>query len=86
MTLDTQRKQHWLWTIGLTACILLPVFLMCFVAPFFIQDLDQYSLLQFPGGFYLLAQGAFLIIVALLFWVAGRQEDVDRKLGASEDS
>ena len=86
MTLDTQRKQHWLWTIGLAACILLPVFLMCFAAPFFMDSLDRYHVLRFPGGFYLLAQGAVLVIVALLFWVAGRQEDVDRKLGASEDS
>lgn len=86
MTLDKQRKQHWLWTIGLTACVVVPVFLLCFVAPFFITDLDRYHVLQFPGGFYLMAQGAFLLIVALLFWVAARQESVDRKLGASEDS
>ena len=84
--MDKQRKQHWLLTIGLTACVLAPVLLLCFVAPFFVKEIDQFHLLQFPGGFYLMAQGAFLIIVALLFWVAGRQEDADRKLGASEDS
>lgn len=84
--MDTQRRQHWLWTVGLTASVLMPVLLLCFVAPLFTGELNQYHLLRFPVGFYLLAQGAFLIIVALLFRVAARQEAADRKLGAAEDS
>lgn len=84
--MDKQHKQHRLWTIGLTACVLLTVFALCFVAPIFIDELNAYSLLGFPFGFYLLAQGAFLIFVAVLFSINGRQEDIDRRFGASEDN
>lgn len=83
--MDTQRRQHRLWTMVLAAGILAPVLILCFIAPSVSDSLNQYHFLRFPAGFYLLAQGAFLIFVALIFWIDLRQEDVDRKLGASED-
>lgn len=84
--MDAQRKRHRLWTIGLMAAILLSVFLLCFVAPLFTSELNRNEVLRFPFGFYLAAQGSFLVLTALIFWIAGRQEDVDRRLGAAEDS
>lgn len=86
MSLDTQRTHHRYWTIGLAGLVLGVVLALVFIVPLFTNTLNTYSLLGFPAGFYIVAQGAVLIMVVLIFWAAGRQETFDRKLGAAEDS
>ena len=41
------------------------------------------SFLSFPFLFYYAAQGAFLVMIFLTFWLAGRQENDDRQHGSS---
>lgn len=83
--MDKQRAQHRFRTTSLAAAVLTAILLLTFVAPLFAADLDSYSVLRFPAGYYLTAQGAIIVLVALMFWFVGRQEDADRKLGAAED-
>jgi putative solute:sodium symporter small subunit len=47
--------------------------------------LNQIDFLRFPLGFYLLAQGLLIGIVALAFWSTRVQERIDRKLSESEE-
>ena len=47
--------------------------------------LDEISFLRFPLGFYLLAQGLLIGIVAVCFWSAAAQERIDRSLSESEE-
>jgi putative solute:sodium symporter small subunit len=47
--------------------------------------LDEIGFLRFPLGFYLLAQGLLIGIVAACFWSAGVQERIDRSLSESEE-
>jgi len=47
--------------------------------------LNQIDFLRFPLGFYLLAQGLLIGIVALAFWSTRVQEHIDRKLSESEE-
>ena len=86
MTEDQQRRYHRLWTYALVATVLGAMIALTFVVPIFAEQLNHYSLLRFPAGFYLAAQGAVVIFVVLLFWAMGRQESVDRKFGAAEDN
>lgn len=86
MTVDKQRMQHRLWTIGLAAANLCVLVALALVMPLYTTDLNQYSLLRFPAGFYMAAQGAIIAFVAMIFWTASQQETIDRKLGASEDN
>lgn len=85
MPLDTQRSQHRLWTLALTAGVVGLVLILALIVPLFAQTINSYRLLEFPAGYYLAAQGAIVIFVVLIFWAAGRQERLDRKLGAAED-
>jgi putative solute:sodium symporter small subunit len=85
MPLDTQRTQHRLWTLALTAAVVGVVLIMALIVPLFTPALNAYPLLEFPAGYYLAAQGAIVIFVVLIFWAAGRQERLDRKLGAAGD-
>ncbi len=47
--------------------------------------LDEFGFLRFPLGFYLLAQGLLIGIVAVCFWSAGAQERIDRAFSESEE-
>ena len=46
---------------------------------------SRWSFLGFPFGFFLAAQGAFVLMIILSFWAAGQQEKTDRRHGASEE-
>lgn len=47
--------------------------------------LDEFGFLRFPLGFYLLAQGLLIGIVAVCFWSAAAQERIDRASSESEE-
>ncbi len=47
--------------------------------------LEAISFLRFPLGFYLLAQGLLIGIVAVCFWSVAAQERIDRSLSESEE-
>jgi putative solute:sodium symporter small subunit len=47
--------------------------------------LDGIGFLRFPLGFYLLAQGLLIGIVAVCFWSAAAQERIDKAFSESEE-
>jgi putative solute:sodium symporter small subunit len=51
----------------------------------FVRPLDEIGFLRFPLGFYLLAQGLLIGLVALAFWSTRMQEHIDRRLSEGED-
>lgn len=79
-----QRVPHWRWTMILAVFCLAIVGASTLAAVLFVDVLNTMTVLRFPVGFYLAAQGAIIVIVALLFWFSDRQERLDRKYGASE--
>jgi putative solute:sodium symporter small subunit len=55
------------------------------VVVIFVGPLDEIGFLRFPLGFYLLAQGLLIGLVALAFWSTRMQEHIDRRLSEGED-
>lgn len=51
----------------------------------YVGPLDQIGFLRFPLGFYLLAQGLLIGIVAACFWSARVQERIDKAFSESEE-
>lgn len=82
---DEQRPRHWLYTsllaIGAVVVILACVFLL----PFLVVELNSGTLLSFPFGYYMAAQGVIIGLIILVYWMAIRQETTDQKFGATED-
>jgi putative solute:sodium symporter small subunit len=76
-------RHHWK-TLLLTIFTLLLVFGAVFAAVAFAGTLDQ-VVLRFPLGFYLLAQGLLIGMIALAFWSTRMQERFDRLLSEGED-
>lgn len=79
-------RDRYRWkTLLLAIFTLLLAFGAVFAAVAFAGTLDEISFLRFPLGFYLLAQGLLIGLVALAFWSTRMQELFDRRLSEGED-
>ena len=76
---------HWSRTRTLMWICLVVWAIFSFGIHFFVDTLNQITLLGFPLGFYMAAQGSLVIFVLLIFWYAARQNAIDEEFGASED-
>jgi putative solute:sodium symporter small subunit len=79
------RDRHRWKTLLLALATLIIVFAAVFAAVAFAGRLDQIGFLRFPLGFYLLAQGLLIAMVALAFWSTRMQERIDRSFSESEE-
>ena len=55
------------------------------VIHFFVNSLTGISILGFPLGFYMAAQGSLIAFVVMLFVFAKRQDTIDREEGVAEE-
>jgi putative solute:sodium symporter small subunit len=78
---DRHQRLTLILAVGVLICVLGVVGLTVATA----AGLNQYRVLRFPLGFYFLAQGLLIGIVALSFWFAGRQDRIDDERGEGED-
>ncbi len=81
---DPARDRHQLQTSILAIAILSMVLLAVLLAVTFAPWLNQFGFLHFPLGFYLLAQGLLIFIVAAGFWFIRVQERIDLARSESE--
>jgi putative solute:sodium symporter small subunit len=72
------RTQHWHKTRRMTALLLLLWLLTGFCAAFFARELAGLSVFGWPLSFYLAAQGASLVYLAILAFYAWRMRRLDR--------
>ena len=79
------RDRHRWKTLLLAVATLIIVFAAVFAAVAFAGRLDQIGFLRFPLGFYLLAQGLLIAMVALAFWSTRMQERIDRSFSEGEE-
>ena len=77
---DRHQIQTLILAVALLSTALLAVFLTVTSAP----SLNRYGFLHFPLGFYLLAQGLLIFIVAVAFWFIRIQERIDLARSDSE--
>ncbi len=79
------RRLHWQGTKfnALIAVAILVAILL--FASLFSGLFSGWNFLGFPFAFYLGAQGAFIMMIILVYWFFARQEKTDRAHGASEE-
>jgi putative solute:sodium symporter small subunit len=78
------RDRHQIQTLILAIAILSMALLAVFLTVTAVSWLNRYGFLHFPLGFYLLAQGLLIFIVAVGFWFIRIQERIDLARGESE--
>jgi putative solute:sodium symporter small subunit len=81
---DPARDRHQIRTLILAVAILSVVLLAVFVTVTIAPWLNRFGFLHFPLGFYLLAQGLLILIVAAAFWFIRVQERIDLARSESE--
>ena len=80
------RDRHQLQTLILAIALLVTVLLAVLAAIIGAPWLNEYGFLHFPLGFYLLAQGLLIYIIAVAFWFIRIQERIDVARGEREGS
>ncbi|MDX2154980.1 MAG: DUF4212 domain-containing protein [Hyphomicrobiaceae bacterium] len=78
--------RHWARTSGLMWTMFVLWVFFSFVVHFFVDSLNSISILGFPLGFYMAAQGSLIAFVVMLFVFASRQDAIDREEGQAEDA
>ena len=81
---DGMRK-YWKKNLWITAVLLGIWFVVTFVASFFARELNEITILGFPLGFYMGAQGSLIVYCLVIAFYAGYMNRLDRTYGVHED-
>ena len=84
-SLLARRAAHWQATQRLTAALLLVWLLTGFLTVFYARELLHLHLFGWPLPFYMAAQGASLVSLAIIGWYAWRMHRLDRLCAAAAE-
>lgn len=82
---DYNQDRYWTRTSTLMWIMFILWVFFSFVVHMFVSQLNAYTFLGFPLGFYMAAQGSLIAFVVMLFVFARRQDTIDREEGVAED-
>jgi putative solute:sodium symporter small subunit len=82
----SQRAEHWRRTKSLMIVHLIIWFVFAYLLHWFAPQLNGMSVLGFPLGFYMAAQGSLIVFVVQLFIFVRQQDRIDVQCGMAEDS
>ena len=80
-----QQEIHWSRTRNLMIVHLTIWFIFAYAVHWFAPELNKFSFMDMPLGFYFAAQGSLIVFVVQLFVFARQQERIDRECGMAED-
>lgn len=84
MQLERKHRDYWQRNLKMTTLLLSIWFMVSFVAAFFARELSEIAFFDFPLAFYLGAQGAPLIYLAIIGSYARYMNRLDREYGVSD--
>jgi putative solute:sodium symporter small subunit len=82
---NAQMQRYWSRTSRLMWTIFALWFFFSFVVHLFAVQLNTITILGFPLGFYMAAQGSLIAFVVLCAWNAVAQNKIDEEFGVQED-
>lgn len=84
MQLTQKHQEYWQRNLRMTAILLAIWFVVTFVVSFYARELVTFTILGFPFGFYMGAQGALVIYVAIIWFYARYMNALDQEYGVHE--
>lgn len=81
----SDRVRHWEKTRNLMLIMLGLWIFFSFIVHMFVNALNSITILGFPLGYYMAAQGSLIAFVVMLFVFARRQNAIDEEYGVAED-
>ena len=79
--LRAKQRAYWRRNVWLTVVLLLLWFVVTFVVSFFARELNAVTVMGFPLGFYMGAQGTLIVYVVIIFVYARIMNRLDRQYG-----
>jgi putative solute:sodium symporter small subunit len=84
-TQQQNEEAHWRKTTNLMLTYLGLWLFFGYIVHMFVNVLNKITILGFPLGFYMAAQGSLIAFVTMLFLFARQQDKIDREFGFAED-
>ena len=84
MQLTEKHHEYWRKNLVITAILLFIWFVVTFVEAWYARELNQFSFLGFPLGFYMSAQGSLVIYCVLIGVYAWYMNKLDVEYGVDE--
>ena len=84
MKLSVRQREYWKRNLRVTALLLILWFVVTFVVSYFARELSTVALFGLPLGFYMGAQGAPLVYLAIIWWYARYMNRLDDEYGVGD--
>ena len=80
---DKQKKLDAYWKANqrLIVTLLIIWFVVAYIPPLIVNQLNQIVFAGFPLGYYMGSQGSLIVFVVLIFYYAWRMNRLDREYG-----
>lgn len=83
MQLTQKHQEYWKRNLNVTAILLAIWFFVTFVVGYFARELNEITIIG-PLGFYMGAQGALIVYVAIIWYYARYMNNLDKEYGVHE--
>jgi putative solute:sodium symporter small subunit len=81
---SASREEYWSRNLRITAILMAIWFFVTYVLAFFARELN-FTFFGWPFSFYMGAQGALIVYVAIIFFYARYMSRMDREFGVEEE-
>jgi putative solute:sodium symporter small subunit len=85
MQLTARHEEYWRKNLVVTAVLMTIWFIATFVEGWYARELNQFSFLGFPLGFYMSAQGSLIIYVLIIWFYARYMNRLDVEYNVAEE-
>jgi putative solute:sodium symporter small subunit len=83
MNASAKRQEYWNKNLRITAILLAIWFVVTYVVGYFARDLS-FNFFGWPFAFWVGAQGALVVYVAIIFFYARYMNNLDKEYGVDE--
>lgn len=84
MQLTDRHREYWRKNLRMTSLLLAIWFLVTYVVSYFARELNEFTVLGFPLGFYMGAQGSLVVYVLIIWFYARYMNRLDHQYGVHE--
>jgi putative solute:sodium symporter small subunit len=84
LQLTEKHREYWRRNLVITTILMIVWSIATFVEGWYARELNQITVLGFPLGFYMSAQGSLVIYVVIIFIYARYMNSLDRVYGVHE--
>jgi len=84
MQLTERHQEYWRKNLVITAILLAAWFVVTFVEAWYARELNAFTVLGFPLGFYMSAQGSLAIYVIIIGIYAKYMQKLDKEYNVDE--